>query len=130
MNEYVAIVRRTSNEDELQHFKYIKREKKNGKWVYTYTKDGDGNAKVKDMARDAVNETSRAADRVKYTIKEEKFAEEHANAKTVKEKVSSGVKRGSNLALMYMNNIGDGTLDNSVNRGVEKAKSWLRKFFG
>lgn len=35
MNDYVAIVKRT-DDDELRHFKYIKREKKNGKWVYYY----------------------------------------------------------------------------------------------
>lgn len=39
---YKAVVTRRSN-DELQHFKYIKREKKNGKWKYYYdVKDAMG----------------------------------------------------------------------------------------
>lgn len=29
----------TISDDELYHWKYIKREKKNGKWVYTYSND-------------------------------------------------------------------------------------------
>lgn len=36
MSDYVAVVKRTGGNDELEHFKYIKREKKNGKWVYYY----------------------------------------------------------------------------------------------
>lgn len=39
MSNYVAVVRRSGGDDELSHFKYIKREKRNGKWVYTYDTD-------------------------------------------------------------------------------------------
>lgn len=35
MKEYVAVVKRDPD-TELQHWKYIKREKKNGKWRYIY----------------------------------------------------------------------------------------------
>ena len=38
MDKYVAVIRRKPGED-IEHWKYIKREKKNGKWRYTYDKD-------------------------------------------------------------------------------------------
>lgn len=34
-NNHVAVVRR-SNPDDLQHYKYVKKYKSNGKWVYVY----------------------------------------------------------------------------------------------
>lgn len=40
MEKYYAITRSADSSDELQHFKYIKREKaKNGKWRYIYDRD-------------------------------------------------------------------------------------------
>lgn len=38
MQQYYAVVRRDSS-DELQHHKYVHKEKKNGKWVYYYKDD-------------------------------------------------------------------------------------------
>ena len=39
MKRYYAVVKRTKPSDELRHWKYVKREKKNGKWVYYYNED-------------------------------------------------------------------------------------------
>ena len=39
MQECTFVVRRTNRSDELQHWKYLKKEKKNGKWRYYYDKD-------------------------------------------------------------------------------------------
>ena len=36
MNHYYAIVRSKKKNDELQHWKYVKKYKKNGKWRYVY----------------------------------------------------------------------------------------------
>ena len=36
MSSYYAVTRSDSKTDELKHFKYIKRVKKNGKWRYYY----------------------------------------------------------------------------------------------
>lgn len=38
INMYVA-VQRTGEKNELKHWKYLRREKKNGKWRYYYEKD-------------------------------------------------------------------------------------------
>ena len=45
--------------DELMHFKYIKREKVNGKWVYTYP-DGSKSSKVGDRVKDVLGYDERA----------------------------------------------------------------------
>lgn len=39
MGQYYAVVKRTKPNDELKHWKYVRREKKNGKWVYYYDDD-------------------------------------------------------------------------------------------
>lgn len=63
-------------DSELCHWKYIKREKKNGKWVYTYP-DGSRSAKVSDRVKDALGYDEKA--RLGEAVREYNLAA--ANAK-------------------------------------------------
>lgn len=82
----VAVVRRS--DDELKHFKYIKREKKNGKWVYYYDTKS-----LKNDVKDALGYDEREA-RDKAVKENNKALAKAEYAKEQLNKVKAGVASG------------------------------------
>ena len=137
---------------ELKHanHKYIKREKKNGKWVYYYD-NGEGHslnemadraargdfgngAQRKQMLGDAYNAVQKRVNRnyenVDYDAKDAELKKAQKESKSVGKYAKSTVQRGANAAMKILNNIGDGTIDNKVKKASKKAADWLSKIFG
>lgn len=50
MQQYYAVIRRDSS-DGLQHHKYVKKIKKNGKWIYYYKDDMNKNDSISELYR-------------------------------------------------------------------------------
>lgn len=152
--DYKAVTKPDPSSD-LTHWKYIKREKINGKWRYYYNdselKTDDNKTteptvnnvnslriseKVvdqaqkygKELAKD-LQETSRKFDNVKYDKLDKKYKEDQDNATSLSAYAESSVKRGSNAAKKILNNIGNGTLDNRVDEMANKAKKKVNKLF-
>ena len=82
MSNYVAVVRRKPGED-IEHWKYIKREKKNGKWRYYYDEDrakSDVKDKQKAYWNSAKKKPSAYADKDVYWDKSQgAWIEEHSD---------------------------------------------------
>lgn len=131
MENYKVVVNRSNGEqfsDELQHHKYIKREKKNGKWVYTYSKTKT--AKVSDLPDEVKTEISRKAQDVKYAAKdaELKYKTEKAMKKNEFGKIAkTSVQRGSNHVMRTLNKFGKGTLDDRLKESANRGKNALRE---
>ena len=79
--EYRAIIK-SSQKDELTHWKYIKREKKNGKWVYTYDKESL-KADVKKVTGYAAKENMQKAEKA-LAETSEKLSETAENLRVAK----------------------------------------------
>lgn len=125
----IRVIRKPEPDDELMHFKYIKREKVNGKWRYYY--DGDiKKATVKDIGGDLLGEASRQADKLTYDGVSALAKKEQENATNIKEYAGATAARGAAAAAKALNSIGDGKLDNKLIQAVEKFDSWVTKLFG
>ena len=144
------------NYDYLMHanYKYIKREKKNGKWVYYYK--GDNTATNQGMTRkdmadkvirgefgngeqrkellgdtygDVQKTVNQKYDDAAYAARDAELKKAQKEAKNVGKYAKATVQRGANGALKLLNKIGKGTVDNAVKKVGKKAKAWLSKIF-
>ena len=121
--EYKAVIKSDPSK-ELTHWKYIKREKVNGKWRYYYDKDA-----VKKDVNYVKQEASRSAQNVKYDVADTALKYRQNTADNVGEYLGSTVKRGYNAVLKSLNNIGKGTLDDSLDSLVQTASKKINELF-
>lgn len=146
--EYKAVVRRNSDND-LTHHKYIRREKVRGKWRYYYTdtksnsgKNGGYNlnemaAKVtrgefgngrdrKEALGDSYNDIQKRVNRnyqnIDYNAKNEQYKNAQKRSKSFNEYTENTLKRGHNMVMKLLNNIGDGTIDDKARKRAKKNK--------
>lgn len=136
-----------STPDDIQHWKYVKKVRKNGKWRYYYDEDSvrsdvnkavDTTENILDVAK---AETSRAVDNASYdnvykAIQVDTTASLQEIERTMPDgfekkaqkfvtNAISGIARLSINILKKLNNSGDGTADNRLIEKVEKGKRWL-----
>ena len=95
--EYRAIIK-SSQKDELTHWKYIKREKKNGKWVYTYDKESL-KADVKKVTGYAAKENMQKAEKA-LAETSEKLSETAENLRVAKMNTSKAKAENRVLSSM------------------------------
>ena len=123
--EYRAVHKGDAN-SELTHWKYIDREKKNGKWRYTYNKEN-----VDKAVNYAKQEVDREAQNVSYNAASEALKYRQNTTDDVGEYLVRTVQRGYVETLKILNNIGKGTLDDSLNSfmitAYEKINDLFRK---
>ena len=82
--EYYAIRRGDNNQNSLKHWKYVKREKVNGKWRYYY----DNAEKAKDQYYQAVKDRNMDALELRKTQRELKDLSTQATANANKQKLN------------------------------------------
>ena len=123
--EYIAVHKEDMN-SELTHWKYIDREKKNGKWRYTYNKEN-----VDKAVNYAKQEAGREAQNVAYNAASEALKYRQNTTDDVGEYLVRTVQRGYVETLKILNNIGKGTIDDSLNSfmitAYEKINDLFRK---
>ena len=124
--EYRAVTKEDPKKD-LTHWKYIKREKVNGKWRYTYNKEN-----VDKAVNYVKEEASREAQNVAYNAASEALKYRQNTTDDAGEYLVRTVQRGYVETLKILNNIGKGTLDDSLNSfmitAYEKINDLFRKF--
>lgn len=128
----VVINRSQEFDDELQHYKYIKREKVNGKWRYYYDQAeiDAAKAKLNAAANTAVTEGLRTSQDVKYAAKDAKYKHEMDKAKKTNDfgKIASNyAKQKVNNVLRKLNRYGEGTLDDRLIQASKKGRDAVRK---
>ena len=129
-------------DDELYHWKYIDKYKKNGKWIYIYD-DGEGNVATGKrkglfgkLSLDKKIQSSQEVAR-----KENKFAKEEARSKSDAAKVKAGnsfisklhytartVDKAADKASKAVSNWGKETvksISKKSEKAITKAKNWL-----
>ena len=109
---------------ELTHWKYIKREKKNGKWRYTYDKE-----KIDKDVNYAKQEASRKTQNLAYDVTDEALKYRQNTTDNFGEYLARSIQRGYNGTLKFLNNIGNGTLDDSLDSFVKKAGEKINDLF-
>lgn len=127
--EYRAVTK--SDPKELTHWKYIKREKVNGKYRYYY----DSNT-AKEDAKNTLGfvkqEGSRSAQNIKYDTMDKVLEYEQKKASysnDLRRYITVSMGRGGVVVLKTLNNIGDGTLDDSLISFTEKLDNKINKLF-
>lgn len=145
----IRVKRKPEYTDELQHYKYTRKEKKNGKWVYYYDKPSELNAltdKQKQKLKDVANEAERKADNLLYDAhkkaldvekKTKLYKIDKDNSKSKIEKTarrasvitSNTVRRGATSVLRALNNVGKGKLDNRIRKSAAKGKEFFKSLF-
>ena len=123
--EYRAVTKEDPKKD-LIHWKYIKREKANGKWRYTYNKEN-----VDKAVNYVKQEASREAQNVAYNAASEALKYRQNTTDDAGEYLVRTVQRGYVETLKILNNIGKGTLDDSLKSfmitAYEKINDLFRK---
>ena len=155
---YVAVQRSGQKQNELTHWKYIKREKKNGKWRYYYDRDSlkadvkdklgyderDRYEAAKKRHEDAVEKTDNAYDTFRNEMvrkdrnpfEANSYSKHIYNMSTIAmnnlHKASSN-ERAALIELTNARNKYDKTplskIDKLTNK-IEDAKNWLKKKLG
>lgn len=121
--EYRAVTKEDPKKD-LTHWKYIKREKVNGKWRYTYNKEN------LDKAVNYVKqEASREAQNLAYNAANEILKYRQNTTDDVGEYLVRTVQRGYVATLKTLNNIGKGTFDDSLNSFMNMAYKKINDLF-
>lgn len=140
----IRVKRKPEYTDELQHYKYTRKEKVNGKWRYFYDNLLDEEQKQK--LKDAANEADRKADNVLYDAhkkaldvekKTKLYKIDKDNSKSKIEKTarrasvitSNTVRRGATSVLRALNNVGKGKLDNRIRKSAAKGKEFFKSLF-
>lgn len=121
--EYRAVTKEDPNKD-LTHWKYIKREKKNGKWRYYYDKDT-----VKKDLDYIKQETSRTVQNAKYEANDKLLKYQQNTADSLGAYSIATINRGYNSVLKTLNNIGKGKLDDKIESFRDKAMKILLGLF-
>lgn len=134
-------------DDELMHWKYVKREKKNGKWVYTYANDKfgiknfidtkiTGNA-YKQHAKEAAEEKRKVDNRL-FDTKQHRINTEQnskgysgSNPEVIKSKVKETVlsKKSEDLSKEYasaQNNYKNHSALGTTKRNIDSVKSGIK----
>ena len=123
--EYRAVTKEDPKKD-LIHWKYIKREKVNGKWRYTYNKEN-----VDKAVNYVKQEASREAQNVAYNAASEALKYRQNTTDDVGEYLVRTVQRGYVETLKILNNIGKRTVDDSLKSfmitAYEKINDLFRK---
>lgn len=120
---YRAVQKKEPN-SELTHWKYIDREKKNGKWRYTYDKQ-----KVDKAVNYVKQESTREAQNLAYDTANEALKYRQNTTDDVGEYLARTIQRGYVGTLKILNNIGKGTLDDSLNSFMNKAYEKINDLF-
>lgn len=144
-NTYCAVVRRDSS-NELQHHKYIYKEKKNGKWVYYYkddmfdddgVKEGYAKTKGKPGSKYGTYEHGGSHGNPKYTIKVKKGNKLLTRETTVKDPYSGNatkirkigkIEQGVDSVKKKSKKIGKKTVK-SLNKQIDRGQKWLNGLF-
>ena len=121
--EYRAVTKEDPKKD-LTHWKYIKREKVNGKWRYSYDKENIGKA-----VNYAKQEATREAQNLAYNAANEVLKYRQNTTDDVGEYLVRTVQRGYVATLKTLNNIGKGTLDDSLNSFMNMAYKKFNDLF-
>ena len=121
--EYRAVTKEDPQKD-LTHWKYIKRVKKNGKWRYTYDKEN-----VDKAVNYAKQEATREAQNLAYDTTNEVLKYRQNTTDDVGEYLVRTVQRGYVATLKTLNNIGKGTLDDSLNSFMNIAHKKINDLF-
>ena len=121
--EYRAVTKEDPAKD-LTHWKYIKRVKKNGKWRYTYDKEN-----VDKAVNYAKQEATREAQNLAYDTANEVLKYRQNTTDDVGEYLVRTVQRGYVATLKTLNNIGKGTLDDSLNSFMDIAHKKINDLF-
>ena len=121
--EYRAVTKEDPAKD-LTHWKYIKRVKKNGKWRYTYDKEN-----VDKAVNYAKQEATREAQNLAYDTTNEVLKYRQNMTDDVGEYLVRTVQRGYVATLKTLNNIGKGTLDDSLNSFMNIAHKKINDLF-
>ena len=121
--EYRAVTKEDPK-NELTHWKYIDREKKNGKWRYTYDKQ-----KVDKVVNYAKQESTREAQNLAYDTANEALKYRQNTTDDAGEYLARTIQRGYVGTLKILNNIGKGTLDDSLNSFMNKAYEKINELF-
>lgn len=121
--EYRAATKEDPKKD-LTHWKYIKREKVNGKWRYSYDKEN-----VDKAVNYAKQEATREAQNLAYDTTNEVLKYRQNTTDDVGEYLVRTVQRGYVATLKTLNNIGKGTLDDSLNSFMNMAYKKINDLF-
>ena len=121
--EYRAVTKEDPKKD-LTHWKYIKREKVNGKWRSSYDKENIGKA-----VNYAKQEATREAQNLAYNAANEVLKYRQNTTDDVGEYLVRTVQRGYVATLKTLNNIGKGTLDDSLNSFMNMAYKKFNDLF-
>lgn len=121
--DYRAVTKEDPKND-LTHWKYIKREKVNGKYRYTYNKD-----KAQRDVDYAKQEIARKKQNVEYDAVNEKLKYKQYTTDDTKEYLTSAAQRGYVTTLKILNNVGRGNLDDMVERFRKAATAKLSDLF-
>lgn len=121
--EYRAVTKEDPKKD-LTHWKYIKREKVNGKWQYTYNKEN-----VDKAVNYVKQEASREAQNVAYNAASEALKYRQNTTDDAGEYLVRTVQRGYVETLKILNNIGKGTLDDSLKSFMITAYEKINNLF-
>ena len=121
--EYRAVTKEDPKKD-LTHWKYIKREKVNGKWRYSYDKEN-----IDKAVNYAKQEATREAQNLAYNAANEVLKYRQNTTDDVGEYLVRTVQRGYVTTLKTLNNIGKGTLDDSLNSFMNMAYKKINDLF-
>ena len=139
---YYAVTR-SGQDDELQHFKYIYKEKKNGKWVYYYKGDFDkkdnikeGYAKVEGKPNSRYGTYVHGRGSEKKTVNVMRGNKLLTNSKTFTMKNGEQVKvekvglakQGYDSAKKKIKKFGKKSVK-SLNKQIDRGQKWLNGLF-
>lgn len=145
MEKYYAVERATPTKD-LQHYKYVHKEQKNGKWVYYYKDDMFKDDSIKEVyqktngnpsSKYGTYEHGGHAGNPKYTIKVTKgkhlFTEEHTmkdprSGNATKTRKIGKIEQGTDYVKKQFKKIGKKSIK-SLNRHIDRGQKWLNNLF-
>lgn len=137
MSKYYIYNGRLYSKDELEHFKYVSKEKKNGKWVYYYyhkTGNNTGSTyssdKMSEYGYGTFTRSGGTSGLEDVTVERRKTNDLFSSRSTITYSVNSekGKKYVTeNVGLLEQN---FNYVQNKVTKFTSKAKSWLTGLFG
>lgn len=134
MSFYVV---KTCNDDELMHWKYIKRYRKNGKWVYVYADQkthGDITIAKRNVikAEESAEHWKKAANRNKERENFFDKVEDKEDARRAYEYAKKYELEDLGDALANARKveqlISDNSIDSLIEKQIDRAKNWVNNF--
>lgn len=130
MSNYIYTGRELVSENELMHWKYVKREKKNGRWVYYYNdREYEKAKKANETAQKELNTQAyrTGAAKANYTINRELYDKRHGSAIGGRSLSKSEAKEFSEISKRQSKYISEANKLDSAEKKAKKASKKYKK---